>query len=63
MSDRDSASRPSAQETTRPRVAERRIISQPGRTIQVERVRISEAQHSSMASALRTGRASGGASD
>ena len=63
MSDRDPASRPSAQEKTGPRVAERRIISEPGRTIQVERVRISEAQRSSMASALRTGRASSAASE
>jgi hypothetical protein len=44
-------------------VAERRIISEPGRTIQVERVRISEAQRSSMASAIRTGRASTSASE
>jgi hypothetical protein len=40
------------------RVEERNIISAPAKTIQVERVRVSDLQRSSVASAFRAGRAS-----
>jgi hypothetical protein len=40
-----------------PRVEGRDIVSAPGRTIQVERVRVSDLQRSSIASAFRAGRA------
>jgi hypothetical protein len=39
------------------RVEGRDIVSAPSRTIQVERVRVSELQRSSVASAFRAGRA------
>jgi hypothetical protein len=39
------------------RVEGRDIVSAPGRTIQVERVRVSDLQRSSIASAFRAGRA------
>jgi hypothetical protein len=39
------------------RVEGRDIVSAPARTIQVERVRVSDLQRSSMASAFRAGRA------
>jgi hypothetical protein len=39
------------------RVEERNIISAPAKTIQVERVRVSDLQRSSVASAFRAGRA------
>jgi hypothetical protein len=38
------------------RVADRNVITESTRTIQVERVRISEEQRSSVSSALRAGR-------
>jgi hypothetical protein len=41
------------------RVEGRDIVSVPGRTIQVERVRVSDFQRSSIASAFRAGRATG----
>jgi hypothetical protein len=38
------------------RVAHRDVVSAPSRTIQVERLRLSEAQQSAVASAIREGR-------
>jgi len=45
------------------RVADRNIITEPTRTIQVERVSISEEQKSSVTSALRAGRKAAGKSE
>ncbi len=45
------------------RVVGRRVVSAPGRTIQIERVQISEQQRSSVSFALRTGRANVSASE
>jgi hypothetical protein len=45
-----------------PRVTNRDIVSQPQRVIQVERVRVSDEQQSSVANAIRLGRASKGSS-
>ena len=39
-----------------PRVTGRTVVSEPSRTIQVERVRVSDEQKSSVASAIRAGR-------
>jgi hypothetical protein len=44
------------------RVTNRDIVSKPQRVIEVERVRVSEEQRSSVANAIRSGRASKGAS-
>jgi hypothetical protein len=45
------------------RVARRDVVSAPSRTIQVERVRVSEAQKSAVASAIREGRLAAGKSE
>ncbi len=42
------------------RVAGREVVSPPAKTIQVERIRISERQRSSVAAAIRAGRAAAG---
>jgi hypothetical protein len=48
---------PSRSEPVSPRVEGRHIVSAPARAIEVERVRVSDTQRSSVASAFRTGRA------
>ncbi len=45
--------------TASTRVEERNIVSAPARAIEVERVRVSDSQRSSVASAFRAGRAAG----
>ena len=42
------------------RIVRRDIVSSPARVIQIERLRISDEQRSSVGSALRAGRGSGG---
>ena len=50
---------PTTPETgTSRRVADRSVVSQPNRVIQVERVSVSREQQSSVAAAIRTGRES-----
>jgi len=46
-----------------PRVADRTVVSEPNRVIQVERVTVSREQQSSVAAAIRTGRQSTSTSD
>ena len=51
--------RPTTPETgASSRVADRTVVSQPNRVIQVERVTVSREQQSSVAAAIRTGRQS-----
>jgi hypothetical protein len=45
------------------RVADRHVVSEPDRVIQVERVRVSQEQQTSVNSAIRAGRQAAGKSE
>jgi hypothetical protein len=54
---------PSVTSYTPARVTDRHVVSAPDRVIQVERVRVSPEQQSSVTAAIRTGRQAAGKSD
>ncbi len=59
----DVSPRATPDQSSSTRVADRRIVSEPNRVIQVERVCVSQEQRSSVATAIRTGRRDAGKSE